>query len=75
MSASPAEFVVVITVALVFVAIVVALFALIVRVSRALFGRGRRLESELGVEVLEQRLRRGEISFAEYEVARRALGR
>lgn len=56
-------------------AIVVFLYFAIRRGTRAAFGRARRLESELGVEVLDERLATGEITRDEYDIARRALGR
>lgn len=58
----------------VFVVLVVALFLVITRGTRAGLGPRRRLEAELGLEVLRGRLARGEISQAEFEQAKRALG-
>ncbi len=58
----------------VFFGIVFALFFAIVRVTRALMGTRRRLEEELGDEVLRLRLARGQITQEEYLQARRALG-
>lgn len=57
-----------------FFGVVTALFLVITRVTRALFGSRRRLEAELGSEALEARLARGEITKAEFDQARRALG-
>ena len=58
----------------VFFGVVFALFILITRGTRAIFGPRRRLEEELGLEVLRGRLARGEITPDEFEQARRALG-
>ena len=57
-----------------FFGLVVALFFVITRGTRAVLGPRRRLEEELGLEVLRTRLARGEISQAEFEQAKRALG-
>ncbi|MDO8483582.1 MAG: SHOCT domain-containing protein [Candidatus Limnocylindrales bacterium] len=57
-----------------FFGLVVALFFVITRGARAILGPRRRLEEELGLEVLRTRLARGEISQAEFEQAKRALG-
>ncbi|MBA3877148.1 MAG: hypothetical protein C0498_09465 [Anaerolinea sp.] len=57
-----------------FFALVFALFFLITRGTRAILGPRRRLEEELGLEVLRTRLAQGEISEAEFEQAKRALG-
>ena len=57
----------------VFFGVVFALFFVITRGTRAMFGPRRRLEAELGLEALEARLARGEISTAEFEQAKRAL--
>ncbi|MFZ5853552.1 MAG: SHOCT domain-containing protein [Chloroflexota bacterium] len=57
-----------------FVGVVSALFLVITRGTRAVLGPRRRLEAELGLEVLEGRLARGEITREEYEEAKRALG-
>jgi uncharacterized membrane protein len=54
--------------------LVAVLFFVVFRVARAKFGPRRRLEAELGVEVLQGRLARGEITQAEFDQARRALG-
>ncbi len=59
---------------IVFFGIVFALFFVITRATRALFGPHRRLEAELGLEALEARLARGEITRQEFEQAKRALG-
>ena len=55
-------------------ALLVGLYYLVTRVARRLFGPRRRLEAELGLEVLEGRLARGEITPEEFEQAKRALG-
>ena len=52
----------------------VALFVLIIRGARLLFGPRRRLEAELGLDALKARLARGELTTQEFEQARRALG-
>jgi Predicted membrane protein (DUF2078). len=57
-----------------FFGLVFALFFVITRGTRAILGPRRRLEEELGLEVLRMRLARGEISQAEFEQAKRALG-
>ena len=54
--------------------LVFALFFVITRGTRAILGPRRRLEEDLGLEVLRTRLARGEISQAEFEQAKRALG-
>jgi uncharacterized membrane protein len=59
---------------LVFLGVVFALFLVITRATRAVFGPRRRLEEGLGVEALRIRLERGEISQGEFEQAKRALG-
>jgi uncharacterized membrane protein len=59
---------------LVFSGVVAALFVAITWLARALFGPRRRLEAELGLEGLEQRLARGEITREEFEHAKRGLG-
>ena len=64
-----------VTVLAVLVAAAVVFGVLVVGITRSLFGRGRRLEAELGIEVLDDRLARGEITREEYATARRALGR
>lgn len=58
----------------VFFAVVFALFFVVTRGTRALLGPRRRLEAELGLEVVRGRLARGEISQVDFEHARRALG-
>jgi uncharacterized membrane protein len=58
----------------IFGAAVFALFFVITRVARVLFGSNRRLEAAFGLETLEARRRRGEITTEEFEQARRALG-
>jgi uncharacterized membrane protein len=60
--------------ALLFVGAVALLFVAVRWLARSLFGSRRRLESELGLEALDGRLARGEITREEYEQARRALG-
>lgn len=57
-----------------FFGLVFALFFVITRGTRAILGPRRRLEEELGLEVLRARLARGEISPDEFEQAKRALG-
>ena len=57
-----------------FFGLVFALFFVITRGTRSILGSRRRLEEELGLEVLRTRLARGEISQAEFEQAKRALG-
>jgi uncharacterized membrane protein len=59
---------------LVFIGLLMVLYYLVSRGTRMLFGPRRRLEAELGLEVLEQRLSRGQISNEEFEQAKRALG-
>lgn len=59
---------------LLFVGAVALLFVAVRWLARSLFGSRRRLESELGLEALDGRLARGEITREEYEQARRALG-
>lgn len=54
--------------------LVFALYFVITRGTRAVLGPRRRLEAELGLEVLRTRLARGEINQAEFEQAKRALG-
>jgi uncharacterized membrane protein len=60
--------------ALLFVGAVALLFVAVRWLARSLFGSRRRLESVLGLEALDGRLARGEITREEYEQARRALG-
>ena len=57
-----------------FFGLVFALFFVITRGTRAILGPRRRLEEDLGLEVLRTRLARGEISQAEFEQGKRALG-
>ncbi len=57
-----------------FAAAVAVLYVVITRLTRAAFGPRRRLEAELGLEALQQRLARGEITREEFDQARRALG-
>ena len=57
-----------------FAAAVAVLFVAVTWLARAVFGPRRRLEAELGLEALERRLARGEITREEFEQARRALG-
>jgi len=57
-----------------FAAAVALLFMAVTWLARAVFGPRRRLEAELGLEALERRLARGEITREEFEQARRALG-
>ena len=57
-----------------FAAAVAVLFVAVRGLTRAAFGPRRRLETELGLDVLEGRLARGEITRDEFEAARRALG-
>ncbi len=57
-----------------FFGLVLALFFVITRGTRAILGPRRRLEEDLGLEVLRTRLAQGEISQAEFEQAKRVLG-
>jgi|BarGraNGADG00212_1021973.scaffolds.fasta_scaffold46046_2 uncharacterized membrane protein len=66
--------VVVLVGAVIFLAAVYAVFLVITRGTRSLFGPRRRLEAEMGLDVLRARLARGEITAQEFEQARRALG-
>ncbi len=52
----------------------VAVLLLVVWAVRALFPVERRSEHETAIEILKRRYAAGEISQAEYEQARRALG-
>ena len=52
----------------------VAIIALAVLVARALFAVPRESEHDVAVDVLKHRFAAGEISQAEYEQARKALG-
>jgi uncharacterized membrane protein len=54
---------------LVFALIVVVLFVIVTRGTRAVIGPRRRLEEGVGLAVLEGRLRRGEISREEFHRA------
>lgn len=56
------------------VALVLALFVAVRILARGVFGRDRRLERAVGLEVLDARLARGEITREEYELGKRALG-
>ncbi len=58
----------------IFFGVVVALFFVITRGTRMLFGPSRRLEAEMGLDALRARLARGEITAQEFEQAKRALG-
>lgn len=58
----------------IFFGLVFALFFVVTRGTRAVLGPRRRLEEEFGLDVLRGRLARGEISQAEFEQAKRALG-
>lgn len=55
------------------VAIVALFYVLITRGTRALLGPRRRLEEAVGLAVLEERLRRGEISREEFDQAAAAI--
>lgn len=59
----------------VFSGAVAVLFVLFQRGARAAFGPRRRLEEDLGVDVLRHRLARGEITRRDFEDAKRTLGR
>lgn len=58
----------------IFFGLVFGLFYLISRGTRAILGPRRRLEEELGLEALRERLARGEISQELFEQGKRALG-
>jgi uncharacterized membrane protein len=58
----------------IFVAAVAVLYVVVTRGTRKALGPKRRLETELGMEQLQGRLARGEISQAEFDQAQRALG-
>jgi uncharacterized membrane protein len=58
----------------IFLVVVLALFFVITRGTRMLFGPRRRLEAEMGLDALRARLGRGEITAQEFEQAKRALG-
>jgi uncharacterized membrane protein len=57
-----------------FTAAVAALFVAVTWLTRAVLGPRRWFETELGLEALEGRLARGEITRAEFDQAKRALG-
>ncbi len=57
----------------IFVAAVAVLYVLVTRGTRRVLGPKRRLESALGMEALEARRGRGEITQAEFDQAKRAL--
>jgi uncharacterized membrane protein len=56
-----------------FVAAVAVLYVIVTRGTRRAFGPKRRLETELGMEQLQGRLARGEITQDEFDQANRAL--
>jgi uncharacterized membrane protein len=58
----------------IFLVVVLALFFVITRGTRMLFGPRRRLEAEMGLDALRARLARGEITAQEFEQAKRAPG-
>lgn len=58
----------------IFFGIVFTLLLVIVWGTRAILGPRRRLEERLGLEVLQRRLDRGEITQEQYDQAKRALG-
>jgi uncharacterized membrane protein len=60
---------------LAFALVVALLFVIVTRGTRAGLGRRRRLEEGVGLAVLEGRLKRGEISREEFDVARRVMSR
>jgi len=57
-----------------FFAVVFLLFALITRGTRFALGPKRRLEGEFCMEILRERLARGDITEEQFSEARRALG-
>ncbi len=57
----------------IFAAAVAVLYVLVTRGTRRVLGPKRRLESALGMEALEARRGRGEITQAEFDQAKRAL--
>lgn len=69
-----AEIMVLVVIAVLWAALVALLFVGIRTVVRRLAGPSKRLEGELGVEVLQARLARGEISVEEFEEGKRILG-
>lgn len=58
-----------------FAGAVAILFVVIRTAARRLFGRGRRLERELALRLLSERLQRGEVSIEQHDEAKAALGR
>jgi uncharacterized membrane protein len=58
----------------IFLVVVLALFFVITRGTRMLFGPRRRLEAEMGLDAFRARLARGEITAQEFEQAKRAPG-
>ena len=75
MTVGLAEAVILVLIGLVAIAIPFLLLYLVVRAAvRSALGPRKRLEEELGVEVLRGRLSRGEITPAEFEEGRRLLG-
>jgi uncharacterized membrane protein len=56
------------------VGVVFALFFVITRGTRMLFGPRRRLEAKMGLDALRARLARGETTTQEFEQAKRAVG-
>lgn len=58
-----------------FIAAVVVLFFAVRALARVLFGRRRRLERDLAIDVLRDRLTRGEITNSEYDDAVAAVGK
>ena len=60
--------------AVIFVGAVVGLYFIVVRTTRTIFGPKRRLEADLGLEVLRRRLASGEISQEQFEQGKQALG-
>ncbi len=72
----PVELLVVLVIAILIVGLAVAiLFGLIRAGTVAVFGHDRRLEADLGAQVIRERFARGEISRADAEAGMRALGR
>ena len=59
---------------LIFFGVVFLLYFLIMRGTRAVLGPRRRLEGELGLDVLRRRLARGEITQDQFDQGKRALG-
>jgi uncharacterized membrane protein len=58
----------------IFLGALFALFFVITRGTRTLFGPRRRLEAEMGLDAFRARLARGEITAQEFEQAKGALG-